>query len=565
MKKTTSKCKFIPHPQLNTSTNSNGTNSSLYKTMNDMTEQGKPPKIVIRTRNWTRTVKGESLFKNVTRLKFCNKKTKIIPLSLPKQSLLKGVKDLEFINKPMNVKLNKILNEENMIMRKNKSKTNNFSFDFRIFEEPSMRSENSSFREKKERCEMRCHTPEKDIRYLRNYSLIIRNKILNESKANNYLQKLRNILKIKENKYKSVNKLLNSTIISCDEDKIKQSLEIDAHIERMNFLQMITEDNLITHSPTKVEREHLISESKVQTNRIIKEMDTLFTESKENELISKNKEKDLNSFAQHLHFEIKHLKKEISACMKISKEYYIDLLSKGNDIRSEGISWIVRKLLQLEYTPKRKDFPKYYDDRSCQFVIKLAKKQNENSILIEQLKNIKSDILSMDSENKKFGENLEKSLKRNLSSYKTKKNEGYIIKKMEELLTKHEYCHVTPFQEEKIQFCLKTPNINKYRIKLKQSKGNFNFNPRPKSVKVSSKGNQKIVDKIFNKNHYNFESNKQYKLLKQIIDIKQKIKDNEYQIDRLKGDQLEYVQSHKLDSYDLLVSLFGNANKYKYT
>ena len=131
---------------------------------------------------------------------------------------------------------------------------------------------------------MRCHTPEKEVRYLRNYSLIIRNKILNESKANNYIQKLRNILKIKENKYKSVNKLLNSTIISCDEDKIKQSLEIDAHIERMNFLQMITEDNLIAHSPTKVEREHLISESKVQTNRIIKEMDTLFTESKENEI-----------------------------------------------------------------------------------------------------------------------------------------------------------------------------------------------------------------------------------------------------------------------------------------
>ena len=131
---------------------------------------------------------------------------------------------------------------------------------------------------------MRCHTPEKEVRYLRNYSLIIRNKILNKSKANNYIQKLRNILKIKENKYKSVNKLLNSTIISCDEDKIKQSLEIDAHIERMNFLQMITEDNLIAHSPTKVEREHLISESKVQTNRIIKEMDTLFTESKENEI-----------------------------------------------------------------------------------------------------------------------------------------------------------------------------------------------------------------------------------------------------------------------------------------
>ena len=77
--------------------------------MNDMSE---PPNIVIRTRNLTRTVKGDSLFKNVTRLKLSNKKKgniKMIPLSLPKQSLLKGVKNLEFINKPMNVKLNKIL------------------------------------------------------------------------------------------------------------------------------------------------------------------------------------------------------------------------------------------------------------------------------------------------------------------------------------------------------------------------------------------------------------------------------------------------------------------------
>ena len=72
---------------------------------------------------------------------------------------------------------------------------------------------------------------------------------------------------------------------------------------------------------------------------------------------------------------------------------------------------------------------KRLSERSCKFVIELAKKQNENSILIEQLKNIKSDILSMDSENKKLGESLEKSLKRNLSSYKTKKTKDILSKK----------------------------------------------------------------------------------------------------------------------------------------
>ena len=131
---------------------------------------------------------------------------------------------------------------------------------------------------------------------------------------------------------------------------------------------------------------------------------------------------------------------------------------------------------------------------------------------------------------------------------------------MEELLRKHDYCHVTPYQEDTIKFCLETPNINQYRVRLKQCSELFKFTKRPNSVK----SNKKVLNKIFNKKYYNFAKNEEYKLLKTIIDIKQKIKDNEYEIDRIKSEHLDYIYKNNLDNYELLTSLFGNANKYKY-
>ena len=40
--------------------------------------------------------------------------------------------------------------------------------------------------------------------------------------------------------------------------------------------------------------------------------------------------------------------------------------------------------------------------------------------------------------------------------------------------------------------------------------------------------------------------------------------DNEYEIERIKSEHLDYIYKNKMDNYELLTSLFGNANKYKY-
>ena len=583
-----SKCKLIPHQKLKLKL-SHQENEPILNTeppippslVNRMTETDKEcsnikPIQFLRSRNYTGSVKIEPIFKDATKLQLCNKtfdKQKLIrtiPLPSSKNKLKREIKKLEYINKPMNLKLDKILNEEEKVIKQENSKTNNFSFDFGIFND----SASCSLSSKKE-ANIRGNknmigtlTPIRnnsdDICYLDKYSKIIRNNVINEEKAHHYIEKLKYIIKSKENQYNTVTKLLSTTIINSDENKIKQSLEIDNYLEKMNLLQCSIEDRIMIKSSSKQQIDSYISESNEKTNKIIQEIDHLYKESKQNEIITKNREKELRSFAKQLHFEIKHLKKEINASIKVSIDYYLDLLSKGTDTRNEGISWIVRKLLELDYIPKLEDFPNFFNEQSASFIVEVARKQLENSNLINKLKKIRKNILSLDSNNKKLGESLEKSLKHNLNSYKTKNKEVYLIKKMEELLSKHDYCHVTPYQEDKIQFCLKTPNINKYRIRLKECSNLFNFNPRPKSVKEPKDPKKNVFNKIFNKKNYNFEKNEQYNLLKSIIDIKDKMKKNEYEIDKLKSEHLEYIQHNNLDKHELVTSLFGNSNKYKY-
>ena len=200
------KCKvFIPRPKRTSSHESkdNEIPTTLLQAMNQ-TNKLKSPSIkpFTRTRNYTGSIKVDSIFSHVTRLKLNNnpkpidlpKISKHIPISLSKENLLNEIKSIEYINKPMNKKLESVLKEEEIVIAKDHSKTNNFSFDFDIFGNQSMYSNanNESCNED----EMR-----KEVYYLSNYSKIIRNKISNESKAQHYIQKLRHILKAKENQY----------------------------------------------------------------------------------------------------------------------------------------------------------------------------------------------------------------------------------------------------------------------------------------------------------------------------------------------------------------------------
>ena len=57
---------------------------------------------------------------------------------------------------------------------------------------------------------------------------------------------------------------------------------------------------------------------------------------------------------------------------KEQRNYYLDLLNKGYDIRNEGLVWIVKRLLEIQTKLEYHNFPKYLDKDQADYIIELA-------------------------------------------------------------------------------------------------------------------------------------------------------------------------------------------------
>ena len=54
------------------------------------------------------------------------------------------------------------------------------------------------------------------------------------------------------------------------------------------------------------------------------------------------------------------------------KEYYIDILKKGYDVRNDGLVWCVKNLLELQTDLEYYHFPKFLDHQECDYLIEQA-------------------------------------------------------------------------------------------------------------------------------------------------------------------------------------------------
>ena len=57
---------------------------------------------------------------------------------------------------------------------------------------------------------------------------------------------------------------------------------------------------------------------------------------------------------------------------KEQRNYYLDLLNRGYDIRNEGLVWIVKRLLEIQTKLEYHNFPKYLDKDQADYIIELA-------------------------------------------------------------------------------------------------------------------------------------------------------------------------------------------------
>ena len=437
---------------------------------------------------------------------------------------MNDLSDIKYINKSIYHQLGNILNEEERIISTDYYKTNNFNFNFEAFEEKN----------KKNLIKSNSYCNYQDISYLNRYEEIIRDKQSNERKAEQYIKEMNQNLK---KKIYCENKIINEKnhfVKERDEKKLKITTEIDA---KYLILQKLHSKIRRSSSSPKCslkllknngeeKKESLIRE-KIKSLR--KEIEELKYKQKEIDLNNKNFQIEYLEKSKNLHEEIKQLKIELNEHIKSGIEYYLEILKKGTDTRTSGLSWVVRKLLKLGYKPQLNNFPNYFDNHMIKFLIEYSKKKNENYELVNQLNEYKNNI-NKELRNDTFVE--EKKEIRNSLQHNT---ENYIENKFGELLERH--------------------NSNNY----------FKKNINLKKCSIFPSLNLTEENKTNEKLNKSFINNKKKNEIQKIVDIKKKVEMNEHLIKKLKDDEYKYVidkksKNHNFDKdykENIMKSLFG--------
>lgn len=95
----------------------------------------------------------------------------------------------------------------------------------------------------------------------------------------------------------------------------------------------------------------------------------------------KNSLNDKKEYEYELSLKLKELKSlKVKNCNALA-EYYNKLLEEANDLRNEGITWILYKLLELGWNLEKCHFPSFINKRQVQFLINYSKKKIELSQL----------------------------------------------------------------------------------------------------------------------------------------------------------------------------------------
>ena len=118
---------------------------------------------------------------------------------------------------------------------------------------------------------------------------------------------------------------------------------------------------------------------KNQLNKIQADIDQLELELIRLKYELKFEIKKLEKKKQELNEDLEIFKNEL-VFMKIAhiyltkeqRNYYLDLLNKGYDIRNEGLVWIVKRLLEIQTKLEYHHFPKYLDKEQADYIIELA-------------------------------------------------------------------------------------------------------------------------------------------------------------------------------------------------
>ena len=91
--------------------------------------------------------------------------------------------------------------------------------------------------------------------------------------------------------------------------------------------------------------------------------------------------------------EIDKTEKQLLKCIKSMKNYYLDILKKSIDIREEGLIWVIRRLLRINYKPKKLDFPEFIDEKTYKYIIQISNLKNKLYDIMKENEQLNKELL----------------------------------------------------------------------------------------------------------------------------------------------------------------------------
>lgn len=260
--------------------------------------------------------------------------------------------------------------------------------------------------------------------------------------------------KILLNKYKKkqYNDVLNSTYHLLDKARTEYNLSVDILQKRIEstqkYYEAIIKDYEIQHHFKRDEKRQLsksmrsieipntiynnIKKNKNKINNLelyeakmrsyrdyLSIVEDINNEIKKYDINFNNIQKELNELIIKINEKLCELNLDTSELKAIFKDlsyqesqYYLSLLKFGRDTRKDGLSWIIKRLMELNIPITHNIFPKFLDKEHINYLIKIGKLEYEKT----QIKSIIEALKEMGKNKKKLEKS--KSVNDNMTSNK---------------------------------------------------------------------------------------------------------------------------------------------------
>lgn len=183
--------------------------------------------------------------------------------------------------------------------------------------------------------------------------------------------------------------------------------------------------------------------------------------------------------------------------------YYTELLSKGFDLRTEGLIWIVKKLLELKVKIKFNHFPQYLHHNYIEYILNRAKKEMEISFYKIILKGMKLRQKKLNEEGKDIL-NLDMNKVKGLNIISKFTKENSIIKKKLNSSESLNFNKKLAFKDDS-----KSNKIENYELDNNKNKTTVHFNKISDILTGNDNSSDSHINRNNNHNHnnYNYNSN----------------------------------------------------------